>query len=210
MGWNKVTVDQYVKLRAVNENIKELEALEKTPDNNLEVLQAKCEKMALIFDKPVEYFENIPFIKLEESYKMALRIESEPLPQELKPVLKINGTTYNAITDPSKFNVCAYLAYQQYGKDIRGNMANILSWIYRVEGYDSTDEPGDHVPNMLQAKLTDVSGCFFLLLKRFRKWKAALPVFEEMAIMASTDHLQEALKWQKSQSSMDGSTQLNT
>lgn len=214
MGWNKITVRQYIALKPINDTIKELEARPKPTDMieaaelSIEIMEAKAEKMHIMFDKPSDYFMNLPTEKFVESCKHVLRIESEPLPKTLNEVIKINGNKYTAFTNPSKFNVHQWFAYLGYKGDIIGNLAKMLPWIYRPEGFDyDKHEPSDYENDMLDAKIVDISGCFFLLLTRWQKWQIAVLQNNQMLMETLTEHLRQAEQWAKSQTITDGSLQ---
>lgn len=214
MGWNKITVRQYIALKPINDTIKELEAQTKPEDMigaaelSIEIMEAKAEKMHIMFDKPLDYFMNLSTDKFVESYKHVLRIEAEPLPKTMNETIKVNGNTYTAFINPSKFNVHQWYAYLGYKGDIITNLAKMLPWIYRPEGFDyDKHEPSDYEADMLDAKLVDISGCFFLLLTRWQKWQIAVLHQNQMLMEMLTDHLIQAEQWAKSQSFTDGITQ---
>lgn len=208
MAWNKITVGQYIALKEINDRIKELEAKPHTDDLTVEIIEAKCEKLSLIFNKPVSYFERLSFEKFNTSYKMALLIEAEPMPTELNEVITVNGNKYIAFTNPAKFNVHQWYAYLAYQNDIRRNMAKLLTWFYRIEGFDyDKHEPSDYEKDMLDAKMSDVCGCFFLLSKLYAKWQTAVEEKNKELMNKIPDHLDRLEQWAKSQNTMAGSTQ---
>jgi hypothetical protein len=213
MAWNKITVRQYIALKPINDTIKELEALPKPTDTieavnlSIDIMEAKSEKMSIMFGKPKDFFMNLSTDKFVESYKHVLRIEAEPLPKTLNEVIKVNGNKYIAFVNPSKFNVHQWYAYLGYKSDIIGHMAKMLPWIYRPEGFDyDKHEPSDYENDMLDAKLTDISGCFFLLLTQWQKWQTKVLQQNEMLMETLTSHLNEAEQWARSQSTTVGFT----
>jgi hypothetical protein len=210
MGWNKITVRQYIALKPLNKKILDLEAMPKPEDMfeaanlNISIMEAKCEKLALMFGKPLNYFETLPSHKFVGLYKDALYIESLPLPRELNPTIQPNKIKYTAITNPAKFNVHQWYAYLGYKEDIRGNMAKLLPWFYIPEGFDYTKEPSDYEEDLLDAKLSDVSGCFFLLSRLWSKWQAAVKISNQTIIMETMEVISQAEQWQMSKSTTDG------
>jgi len=211
MAWNKITVKQYIDLKPITETIKELEALPKPTDTmeaiqlSIDIMEAKAQKMHIMFGKPLDYFMNLQNDKFIEFYKHVLRIESEPMPKQLNESIKINGKVYKAFTNPAKFNVHQWYAYLAFKDDLVTNMAKMLTWIYRPEGFDyDKDEPSDYENDMLDAKLTDVSGCFFLLLTQSLKWQIDVSQQNQTLMEMLTNHLSQLETWGKSQSTTDG------
>lgn len=215
MTLNHLTVKQYLELLPIRAKIKAIEeALVDCPeadrfDLNLDLMEAKAEKLSVVFSKPVEYFQKMSFAKLHTSYAHALKIEAEAMNERVIDEITLNGTTYKPILDAADFDTCAYLSLQVYRKDVHANFADILTWIYLPVGTDQKDRPDDLKKwreDMLTAKMNEVSGAFFLFLKRCKRWKAAMPAYDLKMIEMLKIHAREVETWVKSQNTTDGVT----
>lgn len=117
MTWKDITIRKYVELYEVMQR--------KTKG-----IKGSYEVLAVLYDKPVEYFDNIPVKLLTKMLRESKFIYSKPVSKGIPTILKLNGKKYIINVNPSEFIGGQYIDASSYCKSeetINRNYHNIIS-----------------------------------------------------------------------------------
>lgn len=167
-NWSDISIKKFDEIKkALNTNFnKELEA-------NLELLSILC-------DVDIQEIENLPLTEFSKLLKQTDFIVKMPK-VEIKDKYVINGKKYNVCLSVNKMTTAQYIDYQTFGKDIDGNLKNLVSVFLIPEGkkygeYDLENVIDELYNNMPIADAYSV--CFFFTLQLQSLTKVTLSYLE--------------------------------
>lgn len=174
MGFNKVTVKQFIELAKV--------------DKDLPFYDRICRRLSILTGKPEEHFEAMEFDKLNALAASISFLDVAPV-VKVKPVLWLRGTRYVLKDKPAEYNTSAYLAFKTYEKTKEQNIHHLLAWMYRPTF--SKHNPEKAAADFLHAKITDVQGAFFLFTRKLQESRLHIQYSVLEAEQTLKDHLPE-------------------
>lgn len=154
-NWSEISIKKFDEIKnALKTNFnKELEA-------NLAMLSILC-------DVDIQEIENLPLTEFSKLLKQTDFIAKMPK-VDIKDKYVINGKKYNVCLSVNKMTTAQYIDYQTFGKDIDGNLKNLVSVFLIPEGkrygeYDLENVIDELYNNMPIADAYSV--CFFFTLQ---------------------------------------------
>lgn len=151
-----------------NISIKTFDEIKKALNTNSNnELEANLAMLAVLCDADIQEVENLPLTEFSKLLKQTDFIAKMPK-VEIKDKYVINGKKYNVCLSVNKMTTAQYIDYQTFGKDIEGNLKNLVSVFLIPEGkkygeYDLEEVIDELYNNMPIADAYSV--CFFFTLQ---------------------------------------------
>ena len=167
-NWNDISIKKFDEIK---------NALKTNFNNELE---ANLELLAVLCDVDIQEVENLPLTEFSRLLKQTDFIVKMPK-VEIKDKYVINGKKYNVCLSVNKMTTAQYIDYQTFGKDIDGNLKNLVSVFLIPEGnkygeYDLEEVIDELYNNMPIADAYSV--CFFFTLQLQSLTKVTLSYLE--------------------------------
>lgn len=173
-----MTVKQYMAIKAIPEE--------------MSTREAGAIKMSILFGKPVEHYEGLSFKEFDKLLPYILFIDTDPV-APVKRTIWIGFTRYKLHDKVSDYNPDTGLSLVHFRTiGLLANIHKFAGWIYRptFAKHDKYKAAND----LLNAKITDVYGGFFLFSKKAKKLKDVLNVYSQMAMMDLAEHLDQVTR----------------
>lgn len=151
-----------------NISIKTFDEIKKALNININnELEANLAMLAVLCDADIQEIENLPLTEFSRLLKQTDFITKMPK-VDIKDKYVINGKKYNVCLGVNKMTTAQYIDYQTFGKDIEGNLKNLVSVFLIPEGkkygeYDLEEVIDELYNNMPIADAYSV--CFFFTLQ---------------------------------------------
>lgn len=164
-----------------NISIKTFDEIKKALNTNINnELEANLAMLAVLCDADIQEIENLPLTEFSRLLKQTDFITKMPK-VDIKDKYVINGKKYNVCLGVNKMTTAQYIDYQTFGKDIEGNLKNLVSVFLIPEGkkygeYDLEEVIDELYNNMPIADAYSV--CFFFTLQLQSLTKVTLSYLE--------------------------------
>lgn len=167
-NWDEISIKKFDEIK---------NALKTNFNNELE---ANLELLAVLCDADIQEVENLPLTEFSKLLKQVNFIVKMPK-VDIKDKYVINGKKYNVCLSVNKMTTAQYIDYQTFGKDIEGNLKNLVSVFLIPEGkkygeYDLENVIDELYNNMPIADAYSV--CFFFTLQLQSLTKVTLSYLE--------------------------------
>lgn len=167
-NWDEISIKKFDEIK---------NALKTNFNNELE---ANLAMLSILCDVDIQEIENLPLTEFSKLLKQTDFIVKMPK-VEIKDKYVINGKKYNVCLSVNKMTTAQYIDYQTFGKDIEGNLKNLVSVFLIPEGkkygeYDLENVIDELYNNMPIADAYSV--CFFFTLQLQSLTKVTLSYLE--------------------------------
>lgn len=167
-NWGEISIKKFDEIK---------KALNTNSNNELE---ANLELLAVLCNVDIQEIENLPLTEFSKLLKQTDFIVKMPK-VDIKDNYIINGKKYNVCLSVNKMTTAQYIDYQTFGKDIDGNLKNLVSVFLIPEGkkygeYDLENVIDELYNNMPIADAYSV--CFFFTLQLQSLTKVTLSYLE--------------------------------
>lgn len=167
-NWDEISIKKFDEIK---------KALKTNFNNELE---ANLAMLSILCDVDIQEIENLPLTEFSRLLKQTDFIAKMPK-VDIKDKYVINGKKYNVCLSVNKMTTAQYIDYQTFGKDIDGNLKNLVSVFLIPEGkkygeYDLEEVIDELYNNMPIADAYSV--CFFFTLQLQSLTKVTLSYLE--------------------------------